>query len=79
MVSAKKYSLYDLKAAVEKIEEKDSTVCLNLVHPFYPKDLHKIFPKNDIFLMETKKEFRIKKVLGFKIKKTLFEASFKKV
>ena len=80
MISQKKFSLTKLKKAADKIEEKDSTLCLLLRNPFELKDIKKTFPDNEnIYLMKTKKSWNFKTFLGKGFSRTIFLVTLEKI
>ena len=80
MISEKKLSLLTIKKAEEKINEKDSIICLLLKNPFDQDELKKLFSDtHPLYLMKTTKTKILKSFLGKKFPRTIFITTLERI
>jgi acyl-[acyl-carrier-protein]-phospholipid O-acyltransferase/long-chain-fatty-acid--[acyl-carrier-protein] ligase len=77
IISKSKYPLFELKKLAEKFKSKKTSICILLKTSFDREEIYKIFKNyKSILLMKTEKKVSFKRILGFKIKKTVFKTVF---
>lgn len=80
IISESKVTLEKLKSEAEKLENNSTTLCILLKHlTIEPAEIKNTFPDNKIYLMQSNKYQRTKKVLWFNTSKTIFTTNFTEI